>query len=185
VVTKLPSFSSFSGVEQRLKIGVWLEPVSPALSAQLGIDTTEAVLVSRVADDGPADHAGMKSYDLIVEVNGERVDGLHAVSQALADMEEGQRLKVIVLRAGKRVALNIEPELGSHAHTGMFEALSGDFGGFPNVQFFGDDGDIAVFGAEIGEHALEVNEEALREVQEELREIERRLRELEGGQGED
>ncbi len=167
-----------------LRIGVWLDTPGPALSAQLGIEPEDGILVSQIVDGGPAESGGMRQYDIIVEVAGKPVHAVDDVQDALADLEDGDSLALTILRAGKRHKLDLTPERGV--------AFSGPFGhDNPWIEFYdGDEGNFAVIArskaAEAEAHALEAEvhareaaAEAAESIAERLRETEERLKELE------
>ena len=60
------------GKVNRARIGIALEPLTPALAKQLGLDAkTKGVLVGDVVTGSPADKAGLKPGDVITGFNGE------------------------------------------------------------------------------------------------------------------
>ena len=62
------------GKVSRARIGIALEPLTPALAKQLGLDAkTKGVLVGEVVPGSPADKAGLKQGDVITGFNGEPV----------------------------------------------------------------------------------------------------------------
>jgi len=189
-----------------LRIGVWLEPVEPALAAHAGVDPDHAILVSNVEDDGSADRAGMRRYDLITRIAGEEVDAIQDVRRALMEMEEGDHLALTVRRRGQTTELDLVPELQdlgwSHRSTDLEDEEFGELldimpmlDSLDRMVYFstGEEGDFAMIGPDVEreierakeeamrarEEALRAREEALREVEERLRAIERRLERME------
>jgi Tol biopolymer transport system component len=66
---------------------------------------TGGVKLSDVRSGGPADKAGIKGGDVIVEMAGTRIDNLYDMTFALQDHKPGETIDVVVLRDGKRVTL--------------------------------------------------------------------------------
>ncbi|HVP11702.1 MAG TPA: PDZ domain-containing protein, partial [Phycisphaerae bacterium] len=67
---------------------------------------------ARIADvraGGPADKAGMKGGDIIVEFAGQKVTNLQDYSDALIGVKAGQPVDIVIEREGKRVKLTITP----------------------------------------------------------------------------
>ncbi len=56
---------------------------------------------------GPAEKAGMKEGDVIIEFNGQKIDEMAKLSQAVAATKPGSKVKVIVLREGKPTELTM------------------------------------------------------------------------------
>ena len=58
---------------------------------------------------GPADEAGLKGGDLIVEFAGQRIMGLQDYADALTGAKIGQPVQVVVVRDAQRITLTITP----------------------------------------------------------------------------
>ena len=67
--------------------------------------TTGGVLLSDVRPGSPADKAGIKGGDRIVEIGGTRIENLYDMSYALQDHKPGDTVDVIVIRGGVRTTL--------------------------------------------------------------------------------
>lgn len=74
--------------------------------------TTEGtgVKLSGVRAEGPADKAGLKGGDVIVEFGGQEITNIYDYTYALDAVKIGEPVEVVVLRAGKRVKLTVTPE---------------------------------------------------------------------------
>lgn len=74
--------------------------------------TTEGtgVKLSGVRAEGPADKAGLKGGDVIVEFGGQKITNIYDYTYALDAVKIGEPIEVVVLREGKRVKLTVTPE---------------------------------------------------------------------------
>ena len=74
--------------------------------------TTEGtgVKLSGVRAGGPADKAGLKGGDVIVEFGGQQIANIYDYTYALDAVKIGEPVEVVVLRNGKRVKLTVTPE---------------------------------------------------------------------------
>ena len=74
--------------------------------------TTEGtgVKLSGVRAGGPADKAGLKGGDIIVEFGGQQVANIYDYTYALDAVKIGEPVEVVVMRAGSRVKLTVVPE---------------------------------------------------------------------------
>jgi S1-C subfamily serine protease len=70
----------------------------------------EGVKLSGVRDGGPADKAGLKGGDVIVEFAGKAIKNIYDYTYALDAMKIGVPVPIVVLRDGQRVSLNVTPE---------------------------------------------------------------------------
>jgi S1-C subfamily serine protease len=88
----------------------------------LGITTNALVLggsgarVADVAPGGPADDAGLREGDIIVEVDGRRIDQSDEVSSAIAGKRPGDTVQIVISRDGDR--RTVEVRLGSRPDRG-------------------------------------------------------------------
>jgi len=80
------------------RLGVSLTPLTPQIARQLGIQGDEGVVVADVADGGPAQRAGIRQGDLILEVNRQPVKKIDDVASALSKMKEGDMALLRVKR---------------------------------------------------------------------------------------
>lgn len=75
---------------------------------RLPAEVTTGVVVDEVVEGTPAAAAGMKSYDVIVEMDGEKIENTIELRKHLYNEKEtGEELKVKVYRQGKLVELTL------------------------------------------------------------------------------
>jgi serine protease Do len=79
-------------------IGVMLQPLTPDLAASFGVEGTKGVLISEVAPDSPADKAGLKSGDIVLEIDGRKVENSSDVARAVGLATPGRKAKVTLWR---------------------------------------------------------------------------------------
>ncbi|MGP3363014.1 S1C family serine protease, partial [Escherichia coli] len=62
-----------NGKVSRAWLGVLIQDVNNELAESFGLDRSNGALISRVLPDSPAEKAGLKSGDIILEFNGESI----------------------------------------------------------------------------------------------------------------
>lgn len=85
------------------------------VGSQLGIrvsDTANGVRVDDVEAGSPAEKAGIREGDLVVEFDGERVRSAMQLTRLVRETPNGRAVAVAVMRDGKRQALQATPETG-------------------------------------------------------------------------
>jgi serine protease Do/serine protease DegQ len=68
----------------------------------------KGVVVSVVTPDGPADKAGLKTYDVIVAINGRSIADREDLRLAIAQLLPESRVSVTVFRDGKERAMDVQ-----------------------------------------------------------------------------
>ncbi|MEO8381267.1 MAG: M28 family peptidase [Acidobacteriota bacterium] len=66
---------------------------------------TGGVKLADVRSGGPADKAGIKGGDVLVEMGGTRIENLYDMTFALQDHKPGETIDVVVIRGGERKTL--------------------------------------------------------------------------------
>ena len=66
-------------------------------------------MLSGVSKDSPADKAGVKSRDVIVELAGKKVENIYDYTHAIEGLKIGEPVNLVVVRDGKQVRLKITP----------------------------------------------------------------------------
>ncbi len=65
--------------------------------------------LSGVGKGGPAEKAGVKGGDIIVELAGKKIENIYDYTYAIEALKIGQKTKIVVLRNGKRLTLDLIP----------------------------------------------------------------------------
>jgi len=82
-------------------------PLPPRLARRLG--RASGVEVVQVADDSPAAAAGLRSEDLIVELDGEPVTDVADLQRLMVVEKIGAAISLKVLRQGRELSLSLVP----------------------------------------------------------------------------
>jgi dipeptidyl aminopeptidase/acylaminoacyl peptidase len=69
------------------------------------------VKLSGARGGSPAEKAGLKGGDIIVEFAGQKIANIYDYTYAIEAVKIGQPVKIVVLRDGKRVELTVTPEV--------------------------------------------------------------------------
>ena len=99
-----------TGKAQHGRLGVTVQDLNQQLADSFGLKHVDGALVSNVAPDSAAAAAGLKSGDVITEVNGEAVVRSGSLSSLIGMSAPGERVKLKVWR--DRSERTIEAKLG-------------------------------------------------------------------------
>jgi serine protease Do len=87
-------------------LGVYIQPLTSDMKEALGVD--HGLLVNEVASDGPAEKAGVKAQDVIVEFNGQPVFNLPDLQGTVAVFPVGKTAEVKIVRGKTEKVLKIK-----------------------------------------------------------------------------
>jgi len=82
-------------------------PLPPRLARELGRGS--GVEIVQVVEGGPADRAGLRPEDLIVELDGTPIEGMDDLQRVVASELIGRSVRVIVIREGRERELELVP----------------------------------------------------------------------------
>ena len=85
-----------------------LRDVDPDLQRSLGLTSSDGALVQDVTPGSPGARAGIRTYDLIVGVNGARIAENDALIQTIAAREPGSAVRLEVLRDGRSMNFTVK-----------------------------------------------------------------------------
>jgi serine protease Do len=88
-------------------IGVIIQDVTPALAKEFHLREQTGALVAEVKPNGPADKAGLKSGDVVMELNGKPVHDSRSLKLQVAQVKPGKAVSLKVLRDGSPKTVEI------------------------------------------------------------------------------
>lgn len=83
-------------------IGLEPDDLTIAEREALGIDNNIGILLVEVNADGPADHAGLQSGDIILSINGEQIQSRRQAQLISAGTNPGDEVEIVGMRDGER-----------------------------------------------------------------------------------
>jgi serine protease Do len=99
-----------TGHVTRGRIGVSIQQVTAALAESFGLDRPRGAAVSSVDSGGPADKAGLKPEDIILSVNGRRIERSSELPALIAGIKPGSAADLEIWRGKgtKHLAVTVE-----------------------------------------------------------------------------
>lgn len=103
-------------VDQLIKHGKVIRPylgiiyysqVTPTMVEQRNLPDDNGVLVGEVIRGGPADKAGLKAFDFIRSVNGQKITKPKDFEEILETSKVGEKMALDVIREGKYVSVTV------------------------------------------------------------------------------
>ena len=97
-------------IEQQLKengkvtrgyLGIYGQDVTPDMAELLKLKDSQGVIVASVEKGSPADKAGLLSHDILMEMNGKKIESYDSFRNDVAVLKPGSSLRLSVLRDGE------------------------------------------------------------------------------------
>jgi Do/DeqQ family serine protease len=88
-------------------VGIWIQPLTTQLAAQLGAPNTRGVMVYEMDSRSDAFRAGLRPGDVVVSYNGTAIDDAWHFLRLLADSTPGITGRLGLLREGKPVTVEV------------------------------------------------------------------------------
>ncbi|KAA1193348.1 DegQ family serine endoprotease [Pseudohalioglobus sediminis] len=89
-------------------LGVTIQDVDKNLAESFGLDRPRGALVVQVAEDGPADDAGLREGDVIVRFDGKDIPTSSHLPHVVGLIAPGSRVPVEIMRDKKRKTIKVE-----------------------------------------------------------------------------
>ncbi|SFM73040.1 DegQ family serine endoprotease [Thermodesulforhabdus norvegica] len=105
-------------------LGVMIQDLTPELAKSFGLKEPKGALVADVLEGGPADKAGIKRGDIIVEFDGKEIPDARTLSRIVAATAPNSHVDVTVLRDGKKKHVSVI--VGTMPEEGATEFETGD-----------------------------------------------------------
>jgi serine protease Do len=97
-----------SGKVARGWIGVQIQPVTAEIADSLGLKSAKGALVAEAQPNSPAQDAGIKSGDVILGVDGEKVEGPRELARKIAGLGPDAKADLTVWHGGAEKTVSIK-----------------------------------------------------------------------------
>ncbi len=88
-------------------LGVAVQDVTESIAKKNKLADENGAFVSQVTDDSPADSAGIKKGDVIVEFNKKQVEDANALVKEVGKLNTGDRADVLIVRKGDKKSIQV------------------------------------------------------------------------------
>jgi serine protease Do len=89
-------------------LGITIQDLNGDLAAYYGVKNNSGVMVADVIPGDPADQAGIKAHDIIIDINGNKVTTSHELTATAARLPVGENATITVLRDGNQKTLDVK-----------------------------------------------------------------------------
>ena len=114
-------------------LGISIQDISEDIAKSMSYKKNQGVLVTDVFKDDPADKAGIKVGDIIMEINGKPIKDTHELLLAVAAFHVGDKVSMKIYRDGREMSVNTFIAERKDQHEQILSKSSGGYFGI-NVQ---------------------------------------------------
>ena len=108
----IPSNAASKVIDQLIKygetrrgwLGVRIQEVTKEIAEVEGLKEPKGALVASVSEDSPADKAGLKAGDIILEFDGKKINTMRILPKEVGNTEVGKQVVVKVWRNKKIIS---------------------------------------------------------------------------------
>ncbi|HWR84056.1 MAG TPA: PDZ domain-containing protein [Candidatus Deferrimicrobium sp.] len=86
-------------------LGVYTQTIDDEMADAFDLPVKEGVVINEVADDSPAEKAGLKEDDIIIRFNGAKIASAEELTEAVTKNGPGDRVRLTVMRDGNQIDL--------------------------------------------------------------------------------
>jgi serine protease Do len=96
-----------SGKVRRGYLGVTIQNLTPELAKRLGITNDHGALIRDVESGSPAERAGLRPGNVVVEINGKPVTDGRDLQRALSEASPGSAVTLTIIRDGRQNHISV------------------------------------------------------------------------------
>jgi len=93
-------------------LGVGIQEITAERAKTLKLREDSGVEITRVGTDSPAEKAGLKAGDVVIQYNGTKVEGLEQLSRLVRETPVGREVKLDIIRNG--ATQTVTAKIGQH-----------------------------------------------------------------------
>lgn len=99
----------YGRVNRSFSTGLEVDDLTPRIARYLGLNTTQGVIITNVRRGSPGARAGLRVYDVILEVENKRVRNTKEIFQIIEDLDvrAGDTLRLKVFRDQKVISITL------------------------------------------------------------------------------
>ena len=105
-------------------LGVVIQNVTDEIADSIGLSEAKGAMVTKVAEDGPAAKEDIKAGDVIVAVNGDKIDDSRDLARKIAELHPNTDVKLSIVRYGDKH--EVDMKLGTFPSGKKLAALEED-----------------------------------------------------------
>jgi S1-C subfamily serine protease len=102
----IPVFNDLRSGRKPAFLGVSTTDLTPSIASQLNVSVTQGAVITQVSSGTPAASAGLKTKDVITQIEQTPIKGTADVQTAVRAHQPGDTVSIVVVRGGQRQTLS-------------------------------------------------------------------------------
>ncbi|MFO7447178.1 MAG: trypsin-like peptidase domain-containing protein [Ignavibacteriaceae bacterium] len=103
-------FKESGKIDRDFEIGLRIQALDDQTSRAYGLETTRGVIVTQVLPNTPASKGGIKPYDIILEVDGYKINNENTLIGVFQEFRANQTIKLKLLRDNEEITKQMKLE---------------------------------------------------------------------------
>ena len=91
-------------------LGISFQEITKNLAEALNLDDTKGVMITQIISNSPAEKSGLKSKDVIIKIDDEKINGTSDLRNVIFYKYPGTEVNLTIIRDGKKINRNITLE---------------------------------------------------------------------------
>ena len=104
-----------TGKVERGYVGIGMQPIDPEMVDFFKLENNKGALITTVVEDSPADKAGLKKDDVVIQIGNKKVDDTQDVFNIIGFTTPGTEVEFTIIRDGKTKKVDVK--VGSKAES--------------------------------------------------------------------
>jgi len=89
-------------------VGIYMRDMDEKIAAYLDLPVAEGVVITDVVKDSPGEKAGLKKYDILKEVDGEKIKNSNEIVGKIQKKKIGDNARFLIFRDGKNLTIDVK-----------------------------------------------------------------------------
>ena len=89
-------------------VGAGVQELTPELAESFKLGDTKGVLITEVIHNSPAEHAGIKTGDILLAIDDKNIDDSNTMLETVANLQPGKMALIKLLRNGTNIGLQVK-----------------------------------------------------------------------------
>lgn len=89
-------------------LGIYYLPINPQIVTRFNLPVKSGIYIVKVIPAGPADRAGVKKGDIVIQINGKKIKTAKDLKEVMTDKKVGETLILRVVRKGRHLVIKVK-----------------------------------------------------------------------------